>query len=425
VFDLPEENKNINIKDCEKIRELADEYLHAKLAELSEEIEEIEKTEEISEEDASPAVTQKSHLAEGAILEEEINFIDMHIAECKDCAGFIEEESKYLAEIKLADYVPEISVSQSVMEKIIAEKLTVGEPPRSIFGRRRFLPVGFMSAAAALIIMLAVARGGIVDIFRQPHSDAAGSGAGEPGISDMSMLFEADGSINNSGGPAGEASDSEFAPRSLDLGVSAEWTGTGDQEVREEEQHDGGRGGADQEPAGTETEGSGITRPPRFLDDDNPAHFDAGPAAGGGENQDGDRDADIDGGGAHSEGTPVMWPNNGGGTGVAGAGGAAPPGERAISPNDLLTYNSDLAIDGIYEIIYVAVAGIENEIFENVEIIRNDKEDRFVIIKKSQLYILLDNLERNYIPADHIISGLPSVNNIQNAEEFIGIIYLK
>lgn len=119
---MPE--KDINDLDnfasvLEKIKFTADEYLHGELPELPEEI-----------------------------------------ADCKEYLDYIEEEKKYLEEIKLAEYIPETSVSQFVMDKIIENKIVISKPQR-----RRFVPVGLISAAAVIIVMFAVSRGGAFDLF--------------------------------------------------------------------------------------------------------------------------------------------------------------------------------------------------------------------------------------------------------------------
>ena len=123
----------LNISGCEKFISLADEYLRGELSELS---------------------------------EEEKNFADNHINECKDCADYIEGEKNYLKAVKLAEYIPEISVSQSVMDEIIENRMVVNKPPK-----RRFVPVGFISAAAVVIIMFMIARGGPLNLFMKSAQD--------------------------------------------------------------------------------------------------------------------------------------------------------------------------------------------------------------------------------------------------------------
>ena len=126
---MPEKIKlNINNfeNDCEKVRFLADEYLH------------------------------------GELSAEDKDFLDRHILDCLECFDFIAAEKIYFEEIKLAEYVPEISVAKSVMDKIIENKIIADKPPR-----RRIMPMGFISAAAVIIIMFALTRGGTLNIFMQ------------------------------------------------------------------------------------------------------------------------------------------------------------------------------------------------------------------------------------------------------------------
>jgi len=85
--------------------------------------------------------------------------ITCHIAECKGCSGYIEAERRYLRAVKLAGYEPETSVSQAVMSKIIDDVMIVDKPPR-----RRFVPVGFITAAAVVIIIAVASRGGPLDL---------------------------------------------------------------------------------------------------------------------------------------------------------------------------------------------------------------------------------------------------------------------
>lgn len=126
-------------KDCEKVILLADEYLHDELLGLD--LPEISREPELSEEDRS--------------------FIQKHISECKECFDYIETERKNLEAIRLAEYIPEISVSQSVMDRIIDNVMTVEKPPK-----RRFVPVGFISAAAVVIIIALSSRGSPIDFFK-------------------------------------------------------------------------------------------------------------------------------------------------------------------------------------------------------------------------------------------------------------------
>ena len=122
---MPEE---IELNICEKVKSMADEYLHDELT------------------------------------EQEMAEISSHIEECKDCLDYIENEKKYFEEIKLAEYTPEISVSQYVMDKIIENVMTVDKPPK-----RRFVPVGLISAAAVVIMATVLSRSGPLNLFMQTN----------------------------------------------------------------------------------------------------------------------------------------------------------------------------------------------------------------------------------------------------------------
>jgi hypothetical protein len=126
---LPEINISEN---CVKITSLSDEYFHGEL---------------------SP---------------DEKNIADEHLKSCKTCAEFYENERKYFEEIKSAGFAPEIDVAKSVMDKIIAETITVSKP-----AKKRFIPFGFITAAALVIITFALSRTNVFRIFDQ----SAGSGS--------------------------------------------------------------------------------------------------------------------------------------------------------------------------------------------------------------------------------------------------------
>ena len=132
--------------DCEKFRFMADEYLH----------------DELSVEDK--------------------DFIEKHINECKDCFDFIDEEKKYLEEIKLAEYIPEISVSQFVMNKITEDKIIINKPQR-----KRFIPVGFITAAAVILIIFIASRGRLLNIFMKSSQD---NGANDSAYAEFNLNNE-------------------------------------------------------------------------------------------------------------------------------------------------------------------------------------------------------------------------------------------
>jgi len=139
---MPEEI-NINLNICDKIKSAADEYLRGELP--------------------APEADQ----------------ISGHIEQCADCAGYIKTEKIYLEEIKLAGYTPEISLSRSVMDKIIENVMIIDKPPK-----RRFVPVGFISAAAVVIIIAFVSNTGLFDFntrIAQENDASPGSGYGDSG----------------------------------------------------------------------------------------------------------------------------------------------------------------------------------------------------------------------------------------------------
>ncbi|MCL2095518.1 MAG: zf-HC2 domain-containing protein [Oscillospiraceae bacterium] len=96
----------------------------------------------------------------GLLKESDKIFIEEHILECKDCLEYIENERKYLEEIKLAEYIPDIDIAGIVMDKIIGGVMAIDKPRR-----KRFIPVGLMSAAVIVILFAAVSRGGLMNIF--------------------------------------------------------------------------------------------------------------------------------------------------------------------------------------------------------------------------------------------------------------------
>ena len=125
--------------DCEKFISLADEYLHDELS------------------------------------EEEKDFIDKHLEKCEECAEYIEAERKYIKVVKTAEYIPESSVSLFVMEKIIENKMTVDKP-----AKKRLVPVGFISAAAVIIIMFVALRGGgAINLFMKTADNDSAKSASE------------------------------------------------------------------------------------------------------------------------------------------------------------------------------------------------------------------------------------------------------
>jgi len=136
--DIIKLNRSVLETDCEKVRMLADEYLHDERIVLGE-----------------SGISKEFELSE-----EERSFIKNHINGCEDCFDLIEAESKYLSEVKIAEYVPEISVAEFVVNKIIENQIIVDKPPK-----RRIFPVGLVSAAAVVIIMFALARSGPLSVF--------------------------------------------------------------------------------------------------------------------------------------------------------------------------------------------------------------------------------------------------------------------
>jgi len=186
---LPEKIKSgLNINnfenDCEKVKFMADEYLH------------------------------------GELSEKDNDFIRNHIITCKECFDFIEKEKKYLEEIKLGEYIPEISVSQSVMDKIIENKIIIDKPPK-----RRFVPFGFITAAAVVVIMFIASRDGVFNIFIKnsdtygiAENDAGNAAQNENAIFDdeAEIIFGAYDNDNDNDGEIQDDMANEAAERGIE-----------------------------------------------------------------------------------------------------------------------------------------------------------------------------------------------------------------
>ena len=106
-------DKNI-IYDCEYIKSVTDEYFH------------------------------------GELTEDDKKAVDSHLLECSGCTMFYYEEKKLTDIIKSSEYIPEISFSNLVMEKIINEKITIQKPRR-----KRPIPFGLISAAVIVLLIFA------------------------------------------------------------------------------------------------------------------------------------------------------------------------------------------------------------------------------------------------------------------------------
>jgi hypothetical protein len=142
VFVLPETKfplqSNIHENDCEKLKSMADEYLHDELVIFG---------------DAENA--RDLELSEG-----ERDFVEEHIRQCAACFSFIESESVYIENMEQAQYTPEASVSEYVAGKIIRERISVEKPRKKII-----VPFGLISAAAVVLIVFIASKSGLADMF--------------------------------------------------------------------------------------------------------------------------------------------------------------------------------------------------------------------------------------------------------------------
>ncbi|MCL2772460.1 MAG: zf-HC2 domain-containing protein [Oscillospiraceae bacterium] len=145
---IKQENMN-NIYDCDRIKSLADEYLHS--------------DPELSDSDRK-------------IIEE-------HLQTCAECLEFFAEEKKYLDEIKAAEYTPDIDISKAVMQTIISNSISIAaDKPR----KKIYVPFGLVAAAVIVLVMFAASKGGLMNIFTKTVNNANnaayvtdGAGGGE------------------------------------------------------------------------------------------------------------------------------------------------------------------------------------------------------------------------------------------------------
>ncbi|MCL2159600.1 MAG: hypothetical protein FWH48_09355 [Oscillospiraceae bacterium] len=85
-----------------------------------------------------------------------------------DGQSFVEEtDERYLKAVKLAAYEPESSISRYVMDKIIGEKIAIQKPRKKIF-----VPFGLISAAAIVLALFVLTRGGALEIFTKSDLNA-------------------------------------------------------------------------------------------------------------------------------------------------------------------------------------------------------------------------------------------------------------
>jgi hypothetical protein len=334
VFDLPEEKENkTELNICEKVRLAADEYLRLELPE--------------------PETAE----------------IAGHTAICKDCFEYIENEKKYLEEIKLAEYIPEIPVSQSVMDKIIDNIMVVDKAPR-----RRFIPVGFISAAAIVIMIAAVSQTGLFDLISSPVTVSPAS-------------------------PASPAADNYGTPEAFDGGFEL-WAAPADTETAR-------AGGMASEEAEEAFDDGNFALPARRMAFD--LDIESEPEAG-----------DI------GEATGIVWDT----PDIWGAALPAPTGvfepyaaeaPRVEQMAEYIALNSGLEINQFYEFYFVA--GDERELnsmnaMRNIQISAADESSRgmFNIIEKGYKLILNENLTENNISVSEIFS-------IYEDGEYIAVIY--
>lgn len=127
------QNKTEDFNNCETVKSLADEYFHN-----------------------DPDLTEIDRES-----------ICAHLKTCDGCSAFYAGEKKYLDEIKAAEYIPGISISEAVMNNIIENTLIVDSGPK-----KRIVPFGLISAAAVVIVMFALSRAGLLDTLNRVSNDS-------------------------------------------------------------------------------------------------------------------------------------------------------------------------------------------------------------------------------------------------------------
>lgn len=137
---------NICESDCEKVKSMADEYLHDELIIFG-----------------APEDSRELELSD-----KDRSFVDSHIGQCAGCLGFIESESGYIDAMAQARHIPEASVSEFVARKIAEGGITVEKPKKRIF-----VPFGLISAAAIVLAVFIASRGGALDIFTKSNDRIA------------------------------------------------------------------------------------------------------------------------------------------------------------------------------------------------------------------------------------------------------------
>ncbi|MCL2813301.1 MAG: hypothetical protein FWD23_01745, partial [Oscillospiraceae bacterium] len=85
--------------DCEKVKSMADEYLHDELIVFG-------------------GSENSGDSRELELSEDDRGFVDGHLGHCAGCLAFIEAESIYLENMAQAGYEPEASVWEFVADKI-------------------------------------------------------------------------------------------------------------------------------------------------------------------------------------------------------------------------------------------------------------------------------------------------------------------
>ena len=377
------DNNDINNfeNDCEKVRSLADEYLHDRLLLVRDESENPGESENIENiED----IEDVEILREPELSEEDKIFIENHIADCKECSDFIEEEKKYLDEVSLAGYVPEISISQYVMDKIIENKMTVDKP-----AKRRIFPVGLLSAAAVVIIMFALARSGPLDLFIKKDNvkNAVNPAPEYTTVAELNAAYGTladdlkDGQNNNEKPEAPEVPEEPRVFMVAEDSISDEGEAGGgynDDVVVEEDMPmvaDADTG----MPMAEEVYPENITAAVEAIEAETEATLMMAPP-------------------------PMMIPKG---------------GDGYMSYDDFLAINNYMVFEKIYRINFNDIADKEEIIFEGIEFSAMDQTGKFDIIEKMFDERLIKNLQDNQINVEEWI-----VENIDGVEtQYIGIIY--
>jgi len=319
--------------DCEKLKSLADEYLHDELILCGD----FDSSWELE------------------LSGEDRGFVDRHLGECAGCHAFIESESRYKSGMVQAAYAPEKSVFGFVADKIRRENIAIEKPKKRII-----VPFGLLSAAAVVLAVFLVSRGGLLDAFMKS---------------------------GNQGKAANEAADEAggFTPATgMEFGTypersEADMAGGADGEHGELEMADS-----------PEAETAEDVYYAVAEADEAPPPVAAAPPA------------------PAEEAAPAPAPEPAAKPEWAGDFGA-------VSDAEFWEANFELAIEWLYR---VDVAG--GDILKGIEVHRADPEGRFYVIAIKYKDILDKNIGDNNISAE--VAGAYNPNAAETGEKYIGIV---